>query len=361
MLRVVPGFFLVLLLLLTQESFAHPQYVRLGYFQCASCHYNPMGSGLLQPYGKGVAYGESFFEKEIEEPEPSRMQHGLQSRFAFLKTQIKSEAFLMQLDYQNRTELTPTLSANTTLGLTSPRAKKAGRAGNGALGEWAILRDLYLRYQLSEGDSLEFGRTALPIGILTDDHTLYIRSKTRHSVTDYPTQLRYTTGDEKRVLTYYAYLPSYEEDDDNREYGLGARTEFRAGETFSVGITGNYGATETLVRYSIAPFARLGFTSDLAVLAQLDLTAREVRTTDESFVQKIYFLKPVYSFGKGIELGYVLEKLDVSGIAPLDVFQHGISYSMRIVGSLSLLGDYRWTIQDNLTSDRLIIQAYLHI
>jgi len=339
-------YFLVLFLFLlpfARESRAHPQYIRLGYFQCASCHFNPLGTGLLKPYGEGVQYAESYFDREIAEPVESeaaiKMQHGLLSRFAYLKTQIKTEAFLMQLDYLNRSEFSKNISLTSTIGLTSPRAKKAGRAGNGALGEWMILRELYLRHASDEGESWLFGREALPSGVNPDDHTLYIRSKTRHGVTDYPTQLQYMTASENRSATYYAYLPSYEEDRDNRENGFGVRGEFRLSEKNSLGILSNYGWSETLVRYSLSPFARLGLTEDFAILAQLDFTVREIRMSDESFFQKVYFFKPIYSFKHGIELGYVLEKLDVSGVAPQDSFQHGVSASLRAVGRLSLLAD----------------------
>ncbi|MGZ3723076.1 MAG: hypothetical protein ACXVA9_09110 [Bdellovibrionales bacterium] len=40
------------------QAWAYPNYVSFGYHSCVSCHYNPMGNGPLNDYGKSVAATE---------------------------------------------------------------------------------------------------------------------------------------------------------------------------------------------------------------------------------------------------------------------------------------------------------------
>ena len=46
--------FTILLVSLSESAFALPNMVRLGYPNCVSCHINPQGGGILNPYGKGI-------------------------------------------------------------------------------------------------------------------------------------------------------------------------------------------------------------------------------------------------------------------------------------------------------------------
>jgi hypothetical protein len=39
-------------LLLSQTSWALPEFVRYGYNNCTACHYSPSGGGVLNPYGR---------------------------------------------------------------------------------------------------------------------------------------------------------------------------------------------------------------------------------------------------------------------------------------------------------------------
>src|SRR3954452_12614673 len=54
-------------LLQSPAGWAFPENVRHGYTNCVSCHVNPNGQGLLNPYGRQLSkamqsYGKFFFE-----------------------------------------------------------------------------------------------------------------------------------------------------------------------------------------------------------------------------------------------------------------------------------------------------------
>lgn len=355
-----------LLLLLVASVFcsvpaeAYPSYVRLGYVSCSACHVSSQGAGLLTEYGKGVAAGSALFSRELKSGLVApNVNLGLHARALYLKNSAKSEFFPMQLDGMASVG-SAGLRGDLVVGYTPRRQKNAGRAGKGALGEDFILRKALLARKHTDSMEWVVGRDASPGGILTDDHTAFIRSLTRRGVTDYPTQARVDLSSESWLQSYSLLAPSFEESASAREYGVSARVEKILSENASAGGFALYGKSDSIERLALSAFTRFGVTSATALVSEVQMTSRWL-SSGHKFDQWIVHARPSYAILEWLELGLPIEALSISSPFQDLALQTGPSANLRLVGEASLLVDSRWTIRGGRTQGLFLAQVFVHL
>jgi len=254
-------FLALYLLFLPYFSYSYPTYIRMGYPQCQICHTSSYGGGMLTDYGKGVSAQESFFVTEYQpQNENAQFRHSLQARLINIYKNKKSSVFPMQLDYLNQTRVSEKLSFDFTLGLDKKRSEKSFIVEGKKWYEYFLIRRLFLNYEINENYFLSFGRSFLPIGLNIADHTAFIKSENRRFVTDYNTLIQLENRSEEFIYTGFLFIPSFEENTDNQEYGGGIRAERSLDEKTVLGSSLVYGESQALRRFVGSVFIRsLGF------------------------------------------------------------------------------------------------------
>ena len=61
---------LAFLFFIPERATAYPAYIGTGYSSCLTCHYNPLGNGPINPYGRAVQATEmagNLFGRDLEE------------------------------------------------------------------------------------------------------------------------------------------------------------------------------------------------------------------------------------------------------------------------------------------------------
>ncbi|GAC1522321.1 MAG: hypothetical protein NVS3B10_22700 [Polyangiales bacterium] len=195
---VALGIALACLLALPSRAEAYPWMIRHGYVQCANCHADPAGGGLLNTYGRAqgeilmhTRYGASA-EREpgpFAEPLygvldlPRSLLIGADGRYAYLRSiplqgQSQGRFILMQADAYAQLSL-GRIRANASAGYVSEGGNAAAITVSDA-GK-LISRVHWVGVDLGKHDEVlvRAGRMNLPFGIRSIEHTQFTRRETR--------------------------------------------------------------------------------------------------------------------------------------------------------------------------------------
>jgi len=200
-LAAVFAFVFAAVLLVARRADAYPWMIRHGYTQCATCHADPAGGGLLQPYGR--AQGEILMRMRYGSPpdkEPGPLAEPLWGAFTpprallvggdirsahVLRVPASGEAqgrfILMQADLQSQLSL-GRFRVNGSLGAVGEGGNLAAvtRGPDAKL----VSRVHWLGVDLGERDEwlVRLGRMNVPFGIRSIEHTMFTRSETRTDI-----------------------------------------------------------------------------------------------------------------------------------------------------------------------------------
>jgi hypothetical protein len=200
---VVPRFWLALLLTLltltlSGRAHAYAWMIRHDYGNCATCHTDPSGAGLLTEYGRDqsdqllrMRYGSpasdtadsssGFLWGLVTEPHWLTLGGQLRPMLMELKVgsgSFVSDAILMQADVQGQVDIGH-FRANLSLGAAPTEGSGASLAGS------FISREHWLGYGMSDDRFLlRVGRINLPFGVRSIEHTLWVRRATRTDLND---------------------------------------------------------------------------------------------------------------------------------------------------------------------------------
>lgn len=154
----------LLLQLYTPRVAAYPAMQLHGYVSCRTCHHNPQGGGLLNPYGQMV---ESDFlwrvSNEVPKPEMA-LPASVGARFRFIQTEVENRAvrvrraFVMQAETAIAVE-TDKIALMVTYGKD---------VGNGSS------REIWAAYKPTKWLFFQAGKYAPRVGLGLPDHTLPI-------------------------------------------------------------------------------------------------------------------------------------------------------------------------------------------
>lgn len=187
----------VVVALLPGRAEAYPWMIRHGYTNCAQCHVDPSGGGVLTDYGRAqgeilvrTPYGKAgedpgksaeFFFGVFTLPEPLLLQ--ADARSLLIPQPGNVRVLLMQADLRAAVQAGPFL-ATGTLGAVSEGAQAAWVTSNTDSGWNLVAREYWAGVTPAKGWMIKAGRMNLPFGIRTENHILYTRSATRTTTND---------------------------------------------------------------------------------------------------------------------------------------------------------------------------------
>ncbi|MDP2311015.1 MAG: hypothetical protein Q8P18_33655 [Pseudomonadota bacterium] len=195
-LRAICAFAVLLVALLPGRAQAYPWMIRHGYTNCAQCHVDPSGGGVLTEYGRGQ--GEilvrTHYKPMTETPGkevdflfgllslPDQVLLQADVRSMFIPQPGNMRFILMQGDLRAAVVAGPFV-ATGTLGAVSEGGQGAWVTSNAA-GWNLVAREYWAGITPAKGWMIKAGRMNLPYGIRTENHVLYTRSVTRTTTND---------------------------------------------------------------------------------------------------------------------------------------------------------------------------------
>lgn len=279
-------------LLLPRPAAAFPWMIHHGYTQCAQCHIDPSGAGVLTDYGR--AQGEILLRTQYGEPNPAPetfasflfgavdLPEGMQVqpdvRALVIPEPGNIELIVMQADLRLGYSGGP-WSASAAIGGVSDGAELAWLSSNE--GGWNLVsREYWLGYTPTRSLTLRAGRMNLPFGIRTEDHILYVRSATATTTNDDQQLGLAATWTQKRLRAEVMGIAGNLQvsPDDFRKRGYSAYAALMPNKTLEIGASSLF-TTSQLDVETLEPrtflaeglFVRAAPIPELAILAEADL------------------------------------------------------------------------------------------
>ncbi|MFN2570902.1 MAG: hypothetical protein ABR537_04715 [Gemmatimonadales bacterium] len=279
MLKVMLSF--LILLAATQPAAAYPNMIRLGYAVCATCHVSPQGGGVLTPYGKGIDYAQTLRAGEPPDAERSsdaltRFLYDVRLQMAVDHQQGSTAEYSFNTNFRSAVAVNAQNRLVYAFGVRSPALSLNRRMGAASLG----MSRLYWMYQPRQGMALVVGRDELPTGLGLPGASSFYRSVNNPNVSSTPTQAKMFWWNNRWQLAGYGYGPDGNEAQPQFEArGAGAMAGLNVWKDRAViGLTTRVSKADAFDRRNAGVFARVGFNEHLGVLAEHDVTERELAT-----------------------------------------------------------------------------------
>ena len=294
------------LLLSARSAQAHPWMIRHGFTGCTGCHTDPSGTALLTPQGR--AQGELLLRSQYE-PGPRECPDGVRSEACRLGGFLWGAfdppdalrlggtirpAFSASKSADDPTDSRLMLMRSDLFGdLKLLRFRAAGSIGYAASGSHyaslsrqesmnLVSREHWIGFELDDASSwlARGGRIALPFGLRSADHALWVRDVTRTNLDDqqqYGFALsmnkRHWRGELMGVVGNFQIRP-----DEFRERGYSAFVEYAPMPTLAFGVSSLVTRARRDVVYRVSDyrqahgvFARYAPDKSLVLMAEGDI------------------------------------------------------------------------------------------
>jgi hypothetical protein len=344
----------LLLLLLSLSSFGYENMIVKGYSSCIACHKSSTGGGLLTSYGKHIASTGSVFNSKNLDPSTSNFNYALQFRYANLEANGVKRNFPMQADILTGISFKEMGEVYADLA----RAPESQAIASGI--DTPKQTDLwFFRKFLYEYKDLFVGRERFNLGVNIVDHTTLNKSLNRMNVNDLVTSLGFKSVSKNSTYRVFAYGPSFQEKDSNKEYGvaldyrryinsninIGSFTFLSEGKTidrFGVGVNLKASLSKFLLLYE-GVYSNRGFQ---------DGSALDQRTN----LFRLSFIPHM-----SVELFSNYELAHRNKEFNLDETRLGLGGRLKVWKWISLQYDYKNIERNNVEEEVSIAQLFLNI
>lgn len=279
------------------RCFSYPAYIGTGYASCLTCHYNPLGNGPVNPYGRAVQATEmsgNLFGRDLEElatnsgfvfgplPEWLQLQGSFRGLYVGRSLQQKPTAqfILMQSEGSATVIFSKKLMASATLGYVPLPASlsptEADDLGN------LISREHYIGILPEKGWGVYLGLMDIAFGLRVPDHNAFIRSAQLLNINDQTHGLLVHRDWQRGELAVHGFLGRLFDDQRNRSRGASLMTEFEVAEHFRLGGSFLASFSRFRERQMLASHSRIQMGKGSSLLAELGLSRQRLYTFDKS-------------------------------------------------------------------------------
>ena len=354
---------------------ALPTMIRLGYIDCASCHYATQGGGPLNPYGRGIDEAQSLRAGEYRPRDNKlvrviswngRIAQDLRLVFPMQRAWAAHEStasFRPRLLYRNFTELPQGFAVHVTItGETDEVPRPVLPYDAKPDSSSPIVNVAMLRYRILPSLELYGGRDQLPSGVNVPDLGAFVRQRNRLGFYDSPAQIKMNWAGRRHRVVPYAYAPGGNEAVGERESGGGALAEVDPFGTHHavVGLNLLRGSSDNADRGMIGAHARLGFGS-WGVLVEHDVTDRERAEVPDRFTQQATYGQLFWAAREWLVASLIGERLSVQPPFEERLNSGRLELAARLtsVATISLSTGVQRNVLTRQTSPSLVFQVAL--
>jgi hypothetical protein len=354
---------------------ALPTMIRLGYIDCATCHYAPQGGGPLNPYGRGIDEAQSLRAGEYRPRDNAmvralswngriaqdlRLVLPLQGSWAERET---SGSFRARLHYRNFTELPRGFAVHVTVtGETEPAPATNVSYSPGPRSSSPVVNVALLRYRISPTLELYAGRDGLPNGINISDRGTFIRQRNRGGPYNAPAQVNLHWAGERHRVVPFAYGPGGNEAPGERESGVGMLAEIdpTGNRRAMVGLNALRGSSRNGARRLVGAHARLGF-GPWGVLAEHDITFYDRSDFAVGFRQHASYAQGFWAIREWLVGSAIAERLSVQEPFEERLNSARLELAARLtsVASISVGAGAQWNLVTRRASASGAVQVTL--
>lgn len=281
---------LLLGLLSFDRAYAYPEFIGYKYASCLTCHYNGMGNGPLNDYGRALwaneiggralAFGRT--DEQLAEASgiigskqlPWWIRPGLKGRGLYYRPSpggdgegrfilMQAEANMALFFDQDQKK-----AFVGSWGLAPIPQRLKGTEEEEDIDEY-ISREHYFRFQIREPLWLYLGMTDKVYGIRQVDHTAYARSRTGLAQNDQAHGLVVHYIQPEWELAFNGFMGNMFQKSDLRQKGASLMYEFDVKEAWRLGVSALVSANEYVGNRRFGIHSKRGYGHGSAVLAEL--------------------------------------------------------------------------------------------
>lgn len=290
-----------LLLLNSKEASAYPDFIGYGYSSCITCHYNGLGGGALNDYGRALFATEitarDVYSKDTDEEEiaaesgflgktqmPWWFRPGLKYRGLWYKVNPGSNQTIEKyVNMQQDVNLNFFADKKQNIALITTLSYADAYPPHSQVNEWDFyMKEYYLRWKANNNLWFYLGQMDKAYGIRNVDHTAVNRSPITLGQFDQSQGLiahfTYPTWD----IAAEAFFGNSYEKDSERYKGGSITGEYQVYEKFKIGGSLLHEENDS-ARWDLAAVtSRLGLSKGSSVLAEVGLQQKKdkVANTD---------------------------------------------------------------------------------
>lgn len=315
------------LLLSSFEAKAYPDFIAYSYSSCITCHYNGLGGGSLNDYGRALFATEitarDVYPKDMDEETlagqsgflgskqlPWWFRPGLKYRGLWYKVNPgNSQTIEKYINMQNDINLNFFADKKQTVALITTISYADAYPPHQGVKEWQwYAREYYLRWKANNNLWIYAGQMDKAYGIRNVDHTAVNRSSITLGQFDQSmgviAHFTYPNWD----IAANVFLGNQAEQDSERQKGGSIVGEYQIFENFKVGASVLHSASET-TQWDLTAFtSRIGLSKGSAVLAEFGLKQRKDKNTKAdatlgtyAWVESLILLRRGYNLLTAIE------------------------------------------------------------
>lgn len=319
----------LLFLLNSQEASAYPDFIGYGYSSCITCHYNGLGGGALNDYGRALFATEitarDVFSKRTEEETiaaqsgflgstqlPWWIRPGLKYRGLWYQTNPGSNQKMEKwINMQEDINMNFFADKKQTIALITTASYSDQYPPHTEVKQWQMyMKEYYLRYKWSNNLWIYAGQMDKAYGIRNADHTAVNRSINRTSLLGQFDQslgatvhFTYPTWD---VAANVFFGNSYEEDSEKQK-GVAVTGEYQVFEKFKVGGSAMTSQSD-LVKWNMLAFtSRIGLSKGSSILAEIGLKDQTTKASDTNILGTYAWIQSLVNIRRGYNLLSTIE------------------------------------------------------
>lgn len=280
-----------------KKALSYPAYIGTGYASCLTCHYNPLGNGPINPYGRAVQATEmagNLFGQDLESlgetsgflyltlPDWIQLQGSYRGLYVgrSLQTTPKTQFITMQAEASGALTFSKKLMASGTVGyvplppsLVPSQAKKLGNI---------ISREHYLGILPDKGWGIYLGLMDVAFGLRVPDHNAFIRSAQLLNINDQTHGVLLHRDWEKGEVAIHAFLGKLYDERNARQKGGSFVTEFGVGDNFRLGGSLLFSSSDFRRRQMLATHLRAQMGKGSSLLGEVGVFNQDLFTFDKS-------------------------------------------------------------------------------
>jgi len=300
---------------LSRQVQAYPAYISYGYASCRTCHYNPLGNGPINSYGRAVQATEisgNLFGAEPEAlanhsafvfgPLPEWLQLQLNYRGLYLRQGLQAQArsrwIHMQADGAVALSFGKKLVAVASGGYV-PLPESLSPAEKDRLGN-LISREHYVGITPEKGLGFYVGLMDVAFGLRIPDHNAYIRSTQYLNINDQTHGILFHRDWQTGELGIQAFLGKFQQEAAVRQKGLSLFSEFEVGVNSRGGFSFLISQSEFRARQMLAIHGRFQMGKASSLVAQLGLFRQTLSGIDSYHLGSVSLVQSRHQLVRGL-------------------------------------------------------------